>query len=141
MSETIFMLVAIIGFLSIMLYTIIKEIKKHPLIGLFLGIIKGTVIGSPWFIGWPLTMWLYLWYMIKKQGYKEPHHHTSDDIEIDDRNIFEQILDIREEPIYDICGRKVGTAKASWNEVFYTDNILISPEDVERDAFGDLREK
>jgi len=140
MLETVFMGGSIIGFFVIMAYTIIKEVKKHPIIGLFIAIFKGTILATPWFFAWPLTMWFYIWYIFRDKPPKTSHS-TDTSTEPDDSGLLEDLLGIRKEPIYDVFGNKVGTASTWGDKVLYTDKFLISPDDVERDPFGDLREK
>lgn len=137
--QTIFMWGSVIGFFVVMLYNIVKTVRKHCfLVGVILGILKGTLFGAAWFFAWPITMWIFLWYLFIREPYTNPY---DDYHEPDDRNLFEQLSDIQKEPVYDLFGDKIGTAKTFGGKIVDVDAPLVSHDDLERDAFGDLRRK
>lgn len=140
MLETIYMQVSVIGFIGIMIYTLITEVKKHPILGLFITPFKGTLLATPWFIAWPITIWFYI-YFITRSKEKPPFHEVTHDTESNDRGLIADLLDIQEEPIYDILGNEVGKATTMYGKAISTDKFFTTPDDIERDPFGDLREK
>lgn len=136
-SQTIFMWGSVIGFFVIMLYNIIKTIKNHCFfVGVILGVLKGTLFGAAWFFAWPVTMWIFLYYL-----FIGPNNTGIYDDEPDNRNLLEQLLCIQEEPVYDFWGDEIGTAKTFGDEIIDVDAPGVSYDDLERDVFGDLRKK
>lgn len=139
-QQAVFMWGSVIGFLFIMLYNIGKTIKNHCFfVGAILGILKGTIFGAAWFFAWPVTMWIFLWHVLK--GRDTGTYIGSYEVEPDNRNPLEQLLCIQVEPVYDFYGKEIGTAKTFGDKIIDVDAPGVSYNDLERSAVGDLRIK
>ncbi len=139
--QTIFMCGSIVGFFVIIIYNIVKTIKKHSFfVGTILGIFKGTLFGAAWFFAWPITMWVFLWYLVIKPPHGSYTNPCDDELE-DDRTLLEDFFGIQKEPIYDIFGNQIATARTWGDKIIDVDALGISDDDIERDSFGDLRKK
>jgi len=141
--QTIFMCGSDIGFFVVMIYNIVKNIKKHSFfVGIILGIFKGTLFGAVWLFAWPVTMWVFLWYLfVKPHGDSHTKPYDDDDKSDDGRTLLDDLLCLQREPIYNIFGDEIGTARTFGDKIFDVDAPGVSADDIERDAFGDWRIK
>ena len=123
LEGTVNQAIASIGVFVVIIYCIILERKEHPIIGWFSGMFIGSLVAIPWFLCWPLGGLIYIWALLSGEG------NTGD------------IFGIREEPVYNIFGDEIGTAKIFGNTIISTDIKFTSPNDIQRDAFGNLKRK